>query len=121
MRHVTPPPKSWRDKTAACADEAYDPEWWFSHADSPEAKEARRICRTECPLLEQCLAHALITNEQNGVWGGLSPQERRRLAPKVHGSPQMAKRCKPLCEHCIAGGLRYVERMEATREVINDF
>lgn len=43
---------------------------------------AKAICRT-CPVREACLAFALDTNEQYGVWGGLNEAERRRSARRA--------------------------------------
>lgn len=39
--------------------------------------EAVAICRG-CPVREACLEHALAGREPEGVWGGLTAQERRR-------------------------------------------
>ncbi|HMK99366.1 MAG TPA: WhiB family transcriptional regulator [Acidimicrobiales bacterium] len=39
---------------------------------------AKTVCR-RCPVAEECLAYALATNQQFGVWGATSEQERRRL------------------------------------------
>lgn len=37
---------------------------------------ARRICDT-CPVMQTCLEYAVAANEPFGVWGGLTPEERR--------------------------------------------
>ena len=37
--------------------------------------DAKQICRT-CPVLNQCLTHALTIPEPYGIWGGLSEDER---------------------------------------------
>lgn len=39
---------------------------------------AKAIC-SRCPVRTECLNHALDTDEKYGVWGGLTPRERRRL------------------------------------------
>jgi hypothetical protein len=31
-----------------------------------------------CPVAEQCLAHAIEHNETSGMWGGWTPEERRK-------------------------------------------
>jgi WhiB family redox-sensing transcriptional regulator len=41
-------------------------------------RAAKAVCAT-CPVVDQCLAWALAAGEPYGVWGGLSPEERRRL------------------------------------------
>ena len=32
-----------------------------------------------CPVRETCLEYALTVREKNGVWGGLTERERRRV------------------------------------------
>ncbi|WNG79512.1 WhiB family transcriptional regulator [Mycobacterium sp. ITM-2016-00316] len=44
------------------------------------ARAAKLICQ-RCPVVRQCLHHALTVPERFGVWGGLTPQERLRIAP----------------------------------------
>lgn len=41
---------------------------------------AKNICR-ECNLVEDCLDVALSNNE-HGIWGGASEEERRRISRK---------------------------------------
>jgi WhiB family redox-sensing transcriptional regulator len=36
------------------------------------------VCRT-CDVIDQCLKYALEMNQDYGVWGGLSEDERRAL------------------------------------------
>lgn len=44
-----------------------------------EAQAALAVCAA-CPVREECLAHALDTNERFGIWGGTTEKERRELA-----------------------------------------
>jgi len=37
---------------------------------------AKRICEG-CPVIQECLAHALRVPETYGVWGGTTPEERQ--------------------------------------------
>ena len=63
----------WRDR-ALCA--GMDPELWFPAAgQSPRAK---RICAA-CPVRAECLAFALALGSVQGIWGGLTEAQRRRL------------------------------------------
>lgn len=60
---------------AACRDvdtNVFYPE----RGKSPEP--AKAIC-AECPVIAECLDHAIVTRELVGVWGGKSEHERRRL------------------------------------------
>jgi WhiB family redox-sensing transcriptional regulator len=40
--------------------------------------EAKTVCR-DCIVREACLEFALATNQDSGVWGGTSEEERRRM------------------------------------------
>jgi WhiB family redox-sensing transcriptional regulator len=39
---------------------------------------AKQICE-QCPARTECLDHALRSNQDLGIWGGLNEAERRRL------------------------------------------
>ena len=63
----------WRAE-ANCS--TFDPDLWFAPG-ALEHKEAKRICRS-CPVRRECLAYALETPVDHGVWGGMTERERRR-------------------------------------------
>lgn len=69
----------WREQ-AACRDE--DPELFFPIGHGPAAQaqivEAKAVC-ARCPVVRECLAWALETGQDAGVWGGLTEEERRQL------------------------------------------
>ena len=65
---------SWRQH-AACR--GADPDIFYPSSDE-EAEEAKAICAT-CPVRQACLEHALANRERDGVWGGATERERRRL------------------------------------------
>ena len=46
-----------------------------------EADDAKQVCRS-CLVREQCLEFAISAGEHFGVWGGLTPPERRSLVSK---------------------------------------
>ncbi|MBA3719739.1 MAG: WhiB family transcriptional regulator [Nocardioidaceae bacterium] len=62
-----------------------DPTLFFS----PEAERgprryaresaAKQLC-ARCPVIEQCLRHALKVKEPYGVWGGLTTSERAAVS-----------------------------------------
>ena len=57
---------------------------WFS--DDPETeRRAKAVCRA-CPVRDECLRFALGTGQREGVWGGRTPSERRRLRLAVVGA-----------------------------------
>lgn len=41
-----------------------------------DVSEAKRIC-ARCVVRQDCLDYALANHERWGVWGGLSPRDRR--------------------------------------------
>ncbi len=52
---------------------------WFPEGHGAQPAEAIAVC-ADCPVREQCLAHALDHGVRDGVWGGLSAQQRQQLA-----------------------------------------
>jgi WhiB family redox-sensing transcriptional regulator len=80
---ITIPGRDWR-QLAACRHA--DPELFFPvSASGPsldQVAQAKAIC-AGCLVRQQCLAFALHTRQDHGVWGGTSEQERRRWATKT--------------------------------------
>ena len=54
-----------------------DPELFYPSSEDTAAP-AKSICAV-CPVREPCLEHAITAREKQGVWGGLTEKERRRL------------------------------------------
>lgn len=69
----------WRSK-AACRRK--NPELFFpigtNGAAYQQIEDAKAVCRT-CEVADCCLKYALDTNQDYGIWGGLSEHERRAL------------------------------------------
>ena len=74
------PEHEWRDD-AACAGADSD-EFFPPAEDEAAAMAAKKICAL-CPAQEQCLQYALATNQTEGVWGGMSSGDRRRLRRRI--------------------------------------
>jgi WhiB family redox-sensing transcriptional regulator len=51
----------------------------FFPQDGVRVEVARQIC-ADCPVKEPCLEYALANRISEGVWGGSSERQRRRLA-----------------------------------------
>ena len=51
----------------------------FFPVTAGEEAEALAVCAT-CPVRAQCLEQALRDGERDGIWGGATPEERRRIA-----------------------------------------
>jgi WhiB family redox-sensing transcriptional regulator len=67
---------SWRAR-AAC--HGLGPDIFYPSTDEDDdAAEAKAVC-DECPVRESCLEHALGFREREGVWGGATERERRRM------------------------------------------
>jgi WhiB family redox-sensing transcriptional regulator len=84
----------WRQK-AACLHA--DPDLFFPSSDSnahAALLRAKAICRM-CPVISRCLQWAVTNNETQGIWGGLTPQERKSVRRKL-----------------IRAGRRHIERLE---------
>ncbi|MGH3927892.1 MAG: WhiB family transcriptional regulator, partial [Pseudonocardiaceae bacterium] len=68
---------SWRNK-AACLGQ--DPERFFplgvTGLASDQIRQAKAVC-AGCEVRAACLRWALETNQDAGIWGGLSEDERR--------------------------------------------
>ena len=71
--------EDWRDRSS-CRDT--DPDLFFPIGTTGPAIEqiaaAKAVCRS-CEVQGACLEFALATNQEAGVWGGTSEEERRKL------------------------------------------
>ena len=81
--------ESWAG-LAACREPAIDPDLFFPLGElDTEVAAAKTIC-ARCPAISECLDWALRTGEPDGVWGGATPLERRRL--RIAGRTALTKR-----------------------------
>jgi WhiB family redox-sensing transcriptional regulator len=69
----------WRDH-ASC--KFTSPELFFPVGGTGVATDviraAKAVCQT-CEVRKACLNYALETNQENGIWGGTTEDERRRM------------------------------------------
>ena len=69
----------WR-KDAACRDTS--PDLFFPVGTTGQAliqiAQAQLVC-AKCPVQDECLQFALATNQDSGIWGGTTEEERRKL------------------------------------------
>ena len=66
----------WQDD-ALCRQ--HDPELFFPVKQTVTAiEEAKAVCR-QCPVISECGTYALKTRTEEGIWGGLSEDERRAI------------------------------------------
>jgi WhiB family redox-sensing transcriptional regulator len=61
----------------ACRDRDRDPEMFFPLSSGAEhAQDAVRVCQG-CPMRAACLAYALASATDDGVWGAHTDRQRR--------------------------------------------
>lgn len=72
------PATDWRHQARCKGTD--DPDLWHPIGSTGAAllqiAEATAVCR-RCPVMDQCLDYALDHNIHDGVWGGMSEDERR--------------------------------------------
>jgi WhiB family redox-sensing transcriptional regulator len=75
-RRGVPWPGRWAAR-APCAQA--DPDAWFpDQGQGGLARAAVKVC-AGCPVVTECLAHALAVRELHGIWGGLTARQRRAV------------------------------------------
>lgn len=81
---------------AACTE--VDPDLFFADPEEPNylkiTSKAKKICGT-CIYIAECREWAIETNEQ-GVWGGTSKNERRKIRKQRSSGISNAGRLMPL-------------------------
>ena len=83
------PAQEWQAE-AACR--GCDADLFFPIGETGDAlvaaSAARAVCAT-CPVTEECLAFALENNQEFGIWGGLTPLERKTRARRRPRRPSL--------------------------------
>lgn len=62
---------------ASCAEISADL-WYPEKGANQYVSNVKAVCGG-CPVRSQCLEHALAIGENDGIWGGLTVKERRKL------------------------------------------
>jgi len=76
----------WRDEAACLGLDATI----FYPADDDEAEEARVVCE-QCAVQRECLEYALAHREKDGVWGGATERDRRRIIRQRRRAARLAQ------------------------------
>jgi WhiB family redox-sensing transcriptional regulator len=87
----------WTDM-ALC--QQVDPEMFFPNkGDKETARDAQRVCK-QCPVMAECLDHAIATNPLFGIWGGMSFKQRQaeRRRRRMEGALK-PKPARTVCTH----------------------
>ena len=82
---------TWR-KNALCRDT--DPELFFPVCSTGQALQqisaAKEVC-CECTVKTECLEFAIETNQDCGIWGGTSEDERRNIRRQMAAERRAAR------------------------------
>lgn len=79
----------WMD-SALCAQ--VDPDLFILDGKGSHYTKATRAVCAACPVAAECLQHALDLDISDGLYGGLTAKERRRLRPAgAHRCPDCDK------------------------------
>jgi WhiB family redox-sensing transcriptional regulator len=69
-----------------------DPELFFPLGETKQyhdqIEKAKKIC-SACGAAALCLEYALSTSENQGIWGGLTEDERKALKRRAHRARRM--------------------------------
>jgi len=85
----------------ACRGE--DPDALFVQGAAQQ--QAKQVCLS-CPVRSECLAHALDTRTEFGVWGGTTERERRQLLrehPQVESWRRLLEGARSAHEDALLG------------------
>lgn len=78
--------ENWRAQ-AECAKPGRSANAWFPVGNTGPAllqiQTAKDVCNHECPVRDQCLRFALTAGMTDGVWGGMSEDERKAFRRRV--------------------------------------
>lgn len=72
--------EDWREQ-AACIGADHDA--FFPMSEDVEAVADAKAACFSCPVRDDCLQFALATNQTEGIWGGHTPTERRRIRRRM--------------------------------------
>lgn len=66
------------DWAARASCQNVDPDLFFDETDPEAVQIAKEICGG-CVVQKECLHHALVHREKDGIWAGTTPAERKRI------------------------------------------
>lgn len=71
-------------KQAACYRQGYALYFHEGKFEAKQkAKQAKKYCNEPCPVKDLCLISSLENRDKHGVWGGLTPNERKKLLARI--------------------------------------
>lgn len=78
---------TWRD-LAACVDTKID---FFDLGSNQRQERLLEYCKV-CDVRQECLDYAIWTNQSDGVWGGMRPDERKKQRRRVMDARRKERR-----------------------------
>lgn len=115
---------------ALCAQPSADPDLWFPESDHRDKAAAAKAVCARCPVRLECGDYARVTGATDGVWGGLSPEERgvfrrnrgQTLTPaakdrKAGGERERRRRLRQAAAAGDPGAIAWIERDRARKRV----
>ena len=70
--------ENWETR-GSCRNNKYHPDLWFPTKNEEFTTQlAIKICFS-CPVIMECRATSIARGEKNGVWGGLSEDQRQQM------------------------------------------
>jgi WhiB family redox-sensing transcriptional regulator len=79
-------------KNAACKDPQVDPNIFYTGGTNYTNKEAAKEICQNCPERVSCLTYAVNTDQPMGIWGGMTPKERKSLKDDLQGKKSIDKK-----------------------------
>lgn len=68
--------------TQLCKDMDSDIFFPENYTDLEAVEKAKKICN-DCWIKDDCLSFAISTKEREGIWGGTTPYERKKIRRKA--------------------------------------
>ena len=62
------------------ADDEDETETWRDRRNAID--RAKRICNNKCKVKDMCLSFAIENDEEDGIWGGVTTKERRKMVAR---------------------------------------
>lgn len=115
-----PPHLEWQTR-AVCAGQ--DTDLFFENSGNQQIKE---FC-DNCPVRTDCLAYAVNEHIEHGIWGGLTPGQRKGVKGKWGAPGQPIKhgtyngyrvhryRGERACEACLVANNQYAAKLKEAR------
>lgn len=71
-----------REFMAVAKCQGIDPEVFYPDLKDVSGIKAAKLICSQCFVQTECLTFALDIREENGVWGGMTAEERRKIAAR---------------------------------------